>query len=217
MPTPAEILASLTAIANDGVGFAIAWHVALALGFGAALVGWRPGVRTVAFAIALLPASAAGFAFAYGNLFNGIVLGATAVAIAMLAPTTWRGRVERARGWPYVAGLAMVVYGWTYPHFLVADPLAYVVAAPVGLVPCPTLAVAIGVALMIARRGERAWRLVLAGVGTFYALFGVLRLAVVLDLGLLVGAGVLAVLALRRSTAVDISPPSSLTARSTSS
>lgn len=36
----------------------------------------------------------------------------------------------------------MLAIGWIYPHFLDGPAVDYLHAAPVGLVPCPTLAVA---------------------------------------------------------------------------
>ena len=77
---------------------------------------------------------------------------------------------------------------WLYPHFLEGHATAYLYASPVGLVPCPTLAVAIGFALLGNGLGSRVWSLTLAAVGLLYGLFGVLRLGVFLDIGLVSGA-----------------------------
>jgi hypothetical protein len=46
----------------------------------------------------------------------------------------------------------------------------------------------IGVALVVDGLGSRAWALLLAGAGLFYGVFGVARLGVTLDVGLIVGA-----------------------------
>jgi hypothetical protein len=110
--------------------------------------------------------------------------------------------VRRGPPWAFWAGVASLSYGWLYPHFLDVDPIAYLVAAPVGLVPCPTLAVVIGVALLGGGLGSRAWSLVLAALGLFYGLFGVFRLGVLLDLGLLLAATVLLLAALTRRSVV---------------
>jgi hypothetical protein len=48
--------------------------------------------------------------------------------------------------------------------------------------------VAIGFALLGNGLGSRVWSLTLAAVGLFYGLFGVLRLGVLLDIGLVGGA-----------------------------
>src|SRR5678810_80921 len=107
-------------------------------------------------------------------------------------------------------GAAAIAFGWVYPHFLAGPPLAYLYAAPFGLVPCPTLAVAIGFALLAGAPNDRAWNLVLAALGLFYAAFGIARLGVWLDLGLAIPAVTLA-LAHRspRTTSTPTRPTSS--------
>ncbi len=191
MPTSAEILAGLSTIANEWIVLAIAWHVVLAVALGAAAMGWRPTSRATSRLVALLPASAAVAALAHRSPFNGVVLAATSLALVALAARDRRGPVRRVPRWRALGGAAMIAFGWAYPHFVDGGPLVYLYAAPVGLVPCPTLAVTIGLAL-VTGAGDRAWRLTLAGVGAFYAGFGVARLGVTLDLGLLAGAALLA-------------------------
>jgi hypothetical protein len=91
----------------------------------------------------------------------------------------------------------MIVFGLLYPHFLPAGTgWAYLYRAPTGLIPCPTLSLAVGVALFCGGLGSLAWAATLAGLGLFYGLFGVLRLRVGLDIGLAAGAAVLLVVAL---------------------
>jgi len=91
-----------------------------------------------------------------------------------------------------IAGL--IGFGWVYPHFLEVPTLAYLVAAPVGVVPCPTLALVGGLALLFGGLQSRAVSGILGAASLFYALFGDLRLGVWMDLGLLVGAIALLVL-----------------------
>ncbi len=82
-------------------------------------------------------------------------------------------------------------------HFLnTTSFLPYLYAAPVGLVPCPTLSITIGAALILGGLESRGWSLVLAGMGIFYAVFGALRLGVTIDFTLLVGALILGAIVL---------------------
>lgn len=111
-----------------------------------------------------------------------------------------RARAEAVHAgapWTAVAGAALFAFAWTYPHFLEGRAwTAYLYAAPVGLVPCPTLALLASLVLLgdgIDRRVAG----VVAGLAAFYGAFGVLRLGVRLDLGLLAGAAAVAALALR--------------------
>lgn len=86
-------------------------------------------------------------------------------------------------------GAALITYGWCYPRFLDSQPFAaYALAAPIGLVPCPTLAVLVGLALRKPRLFSGVWMRTLAAAGVFYGAFGVLRLGVRLDVGLLLGS-----------------------------
>ncbi len=196
MPAPAEILLGLGEIANRGLAVAAAWHVVLALALTGLARGGRPAQRTAQTLIVLPLVSVAAFALAFGNPFNAVMFAAGAFALAMLAQTSERLPVTPGRSRAVGAGLAMIAFGWVYPHFLLAPPALYLVAAPVGLIPCPTLSVAIGFALLAGGRGARAWNLTLAALGLFYGVFGALRLGVWLDIGLVAGAAALAATAM---------------------
>ena len=94
----------------------------------------------------------------------------------------------------YSAGLVRVYphfFGISYPLPWVFGPLAYLYAAPTGLIPCPTLSLVIGFALLGGGLGSRAWSISLAAVGLFYGLFGVMRLRVYWDIPLIFGAAAL--------------------------
>ena len=87
------------------------------------------------------------------------------------------------------AGMVMILFGWVYPHFLEGGAwFDYLYAAPTGLIPCPTISLTIGFALLANGFSSRAWSLTLAFLGLFYAFFGALRLGVNLDFVLLGGA-----------------------------
>jgi hypothetical protein len=197
MPTTAQIVDGLARIADEAFVGAVAWHLAIAAALVAVLVGWRPSRRAAGVLLALPLLSAAVFALAFGNLFNTAALGALAVALVAIAARLDAGPVRSASGWPLVLGAAMLLFGIVYPHFLADRPaLAYVYGAPVGLVPCPTLSLSIGFALIAGGLGSRAWSLTLAIAGLFYGAFGALRLGVTIDAVLVVGAaGLIAVAA----------------------
>lgn len=91
--------------------------------------------------------------------------------------------------------------GFWYPHFVDGQVLA-LVASPYGLIPCPTLIVALAVFLLVYPHTDRIWHWCLSLVGLFYSLIGVLRLKVNIDIVLLLlsiySLFALAVLALKR-------------------
>ena len=88
-----------------------------------------------------------------------------------------------------VAGAALVAFGWTYPHFLRTDTwLTYAYASPIGLLPCPTLSLMLGVTLIVGGLRSARWSMPLVVMGLLYGWIGVFWLRVSLDVGLLAGA-----------------------------
>jgi hypothetical protein len=132
---------------------------------------------------------------------------ALALAMLGLAARLQRRPVERGGTAMAIAAGFLIAFAWAYPHFLEArSPAVYLVAAPLGLIPCPTLALVIGLTLLAGGFGSRAWSLLLVAAGLFYGVFGVARLGVSLDLVLVAGALCLLVLLGRRRSAGRASP-----------
>ncbi|HVV84420.1 MAG TPA: hypothetical protein VHE35_15235 [Kofleriaceae bacterium] len=197
MPTPSELLAGLTTIANDAMWMAIAWHVVLLAAIVALAVGWHPRKRSATLGLAAPLASASALAFAHGNPFNGVLLGAATLTLGLFALRGDNEEVAVGAPWETLVAGMLLGFAWTYPHFLERGGwLAYLYAAPVGLVPCPTLSLALGFALLGGGIDRRV-AAVLAAFGLFYGLFGVVRLGVRLDLGLVAGATAALTIALR--------------------
>lgn len=198
MPTPDEILAGMISITNRGFVFAVAWHLVVGAGLIAASQQWRASPR---FEGALLTApllSVSAFAWGVQERFNGTVFLALSATLGLISWRSTRAEVPRQR-WTTVLGVVLVSFAWVYPEFLRGWPqVLSLIAAPMGLIPCPTLALVMGFTLLGYGPASRAWAVVLALAASFYAGFGVLRLGVKLDLVLLVGAMGLAVRALGR-------------------
>lgn len=91
------------------------------------------------------------------------------------------------------AGAGLAAFGRVYPHFLEGGHVRYLYAAPLGLVPCPTLALVVGLTPMLRGLESRGWTLTLAVASLFYGLFGWFRLGVAMDGALLLGALLLSV------------------------
>ena len=89
-------------------------------------------------------------------------------------------------------GVSLAAFGWAYPHFLATSHwTTYLVAAPLGLLPCPTLAGVIGVTIAWRGLDSTPWRVTLGLVGLAYGMIGIFGLGVTLDVGLAAGASVL--------------------------
>ena len=186
MPAASTILEQLFAIANAHPHLGIAWHVAIVV----AAIGLARGLSTRrAAALAILPLiSVSLISASHGAWFNaisfGVVAGSTGYAILShdLAPR-WRTAVPR---WSTALGVLLLGFGIVYPHFT-SPWFRAIYASPVGVVPCPTLAVVAGYVLIAGGFGSRIVPAVLAAATAFYGVFGVLRLGVHLDVVLLAG------------------------------
>lgn len=201
MPSSVEILAATAAIANQWKPVAIGWHVALALLLAAVLVGWRPSKRLAGFLLLSPFLSVSALAWLSDNPFNGTTLAVLSISLAAVARRLPAERVRIAK-WPRVApGAVLVVFGWVYPHFVEPHSLmSFAVAAPLGLIPCPTLSAIIGLTLMFDLLGSKRWSWILAAFGIAYGLVGLLVLGVGIDFVLLVGGVVLGIEAFRTDT-----------------
>jgi hypothetical protein len=176
---------------------AVVWHVVL---FGACVAlgaGWRPSQRRAGALLAAPVASVSAAAFGHGNPFNGVVFAALALVMLGLAIRIEPRPVQRSGTVPTIIAIALIAFGWLYPHFLASrSPVIYLVAAPTGLIPCPTLSLVVGFTLLAGGFGSRAWSMVVGAVGILYGVFGVVRLGVGLDAALAAGALCAFVLAL---------------------
>jgi len=200
MPAPDQILAALADLANQWKTLAIVWHVYF-IALIAMLFFLHPSRRLMGILLSLPLLSVSALAWSSGNPFNGGLFALAAIAMLILAFRLSGEPVDWAPTWVAAAGAAMFVFGWVYPHFLNTPSFVpYLYAAPVGIVPCPTLSIVIGVALMLDGLESRGWSLVLAAMGIFYALFGALRLGVTIDLVMLLGALLLAAVVLMHGT-----------------
>jgi hypothetical protein len=193
MPSSQQILHGLAAVANGWRTLAIVWHFVLAAGLAGVSLGWRPSKRLAGALLALPLASVSVLGWLTGNRFNGGCLAAMAVALVAQALRLPRSSVTFGAPWLVVSGGILVAFGWVYPHFLDVDSwTTYLYAAPMGVIPCSTLAVVVGVASIFDGLSSRAWTLILTCGGAFYGIVGWFRLGVAIDGLLLVGTIALA-------------------------
>ena len=85
--------------------------------------------------------------------------------------------------------MLLVAFGAVYPHFLATTSwTAYLYQAPLGLIPCPTIAAMAGVTLMTDGLQSKAWSSGIALLALFYGLIGVLVLGVMIDVAFIAAA-----------------------------
>lgn len=190
------ILAGLASIANDWTALAIAWHVLLAAMLLLLTAGWRPSARLLGRLLIPPIFSVSVAAWLSGNPFNATTFAIVAGVLAWAASRLSTGPIHfAARGWAS-AGVVLIAFGSAYPHFLRTDVWArYLYAAPLGLLPCPTLSVVIGMTVLVDSLHQPRWCAPLIAAGVIYGGFGVARLGVQLDWALLVASAILVVIA----------------------
>lgn len=194
MPPPDVIVGGLTTIANQWRWLAVAWHLALGVMLIALVAGWRPSHRLISLLLVTPLASVAGLAWLGGNPFNAGVFAAMASLLCTAVSRQTSRPVRLATGWRLWCGVFLIAYAWVYPHFVsTASRLVLLYAAPLGLVPCPTIAALIGLTMFLDLLDATTWSALLALMGLTYGTIGVFRLDVALDWALLAGAVMLVV------------------------
>lgn len=189
MPSPENILRGLAWLAQTERALAVFWHLILATVLIVVLRARGAIGRRFGAVVSAAPMISVGaLAFRVGNPFNGAVFLGAAVAFVVIGLRMSDAPPPHAPGWAVVLGAAAIAFGWVYPHFLVQPWGYYLFDAPFGILPCPTLSVVLGFALVGDGYGSREWSILAATLGGFYALFGMLRLGVWLDAGLLAPA-----------------------------
>ena len=188
MPKPQEILNGLQTIVNDYSIFAIMWHIVFYLLIIALIFRWQPSNKLLGTLICIPLLSVTVLAWLTGNPFNGILFAVASILILVFGLKAPTQTISLSQTPFVVIGIIMILFGLIYPHFLKSDSVVeYLYASPAGLIPCPTLSIIIGIALLFSGFNSPAITMTLIVIGLFYGVFGVFRLAVYLDLFLFFG------------------------------
>lgn len=189
MPSQDEILAGLTVIVNRYEWLAIFWHLYFAA-MTIILIAKRDfSKRWAGIALGLPMLSVSAIAWLSANPFNGFIFAIAGILLVAVSFRLPRENVAFAPLWLMVPGIILAAFGWIYPHFLETNScLSYLYAAPTGLIPCATLSIVVGFALLMGGLGSKTFSLTLAVVGLFYGFTGVFQLGVQIDWFLLAGS-----------------------------
>lgn len=188
MPSAELILANLHTSANQWWQVAALWHVYV-VGVAAYLYMRRPvELRTVRMLFAVPLVSVSVVAWVTGDLFNASSMALVFVLLIAFGLADSSGPARRSPKAIWCVGVSLIALGWVYPHFLEEGPGAYFYAAPLGILPCPTLAMLVGVSLVLSGSSATAYPSILAAISASYGVFGAVYLGVILDAWLVVGA-----------------------------
>lgn len=184
-----QILAGVQQIVNEYSLVAIIWHALFYSLIAALLLKWSPSNKIFGILLCLPLISVSLFAWIGGNPFNGSLFAIAAILILFFGFRAPDQTIETSKLIFLLSGILMVSFGLVYPHFIKPDSVfGYFYASPAGLIPCPTLSILIGLALIFNGFGSQSISLVLIIFGLFYGIFGVLKLKVLIDIFLIFGA-----------------------------
>ena len=113
------------------------------------LAGWRPSSRLIGHLLVAPLLSVSLVAWLSGNPFNGTAFGFSPRHFSARRHAFSKASVQLDSPAWVAPGVALIMFGWTYPHFSATDSwTTYLYASPFGLLPCPTLSVVIGITLL---------------------------------------------------------------------
>lgn len=137
-------------------------------------------------AICLLFTSIVAVAAAYGNPFHVITMGLLAVFAGI---EFWQGKNEftlHKINTRSLIALLSIFIGFWYPEFVKVNPIALLLFSPVGIVPCPTLLIVLGLLTLAYPRVNKTQYIITVLMGAFYGSTGVFQLKVILDLPIII-------------------------------
>ena len=190
--TSTAILTAAAAIAAEWRWLAITWHAVFALVLAAILACNIRDRRGLAITAALPFTTVAALAWWSGNPFNGTVFTVFAITLVAIAARLPASPIAIGAPPALWAGAGCCALAWSYPHFLSGTWTQYFYAAPLGLLPCPTLALCVGLSLITQGFGSMRWTIVVFAASITYGVIGVFALGVTLDWALIAGAMMLA-------------------------
>ena len=192
-----DILTRLTNISNTWRPIAIVWHAFFAVIVILLLIGIRPSKRITGILIALPLLSVSIIAFLSLDPFNGIIFAVICILVIVVSMKLPHEKIQIAPIVILIPGIVMFLFGWAYPYFLdTSSNWSFLYSSPTGLIPCPTLAIVIGLALILNGFESRNLSLILGISGMFYGIFGAIILGVTIEWVLLLGSLVILLLAI---------------------
>lgn len=184
------ILKYLEMLANHNLAVNMAMHLVVLAALAAVLVVKGTSLRRILFqaSICILFASVAIQAVIFGNPFHAVTFGI--LGVAAIVHLVLNKDDIRTNGRKLQTGMALfsIIIGLWYPEFVKTNALALLALSPVGIIPCPTLLVSIGlITLTYCGSGRLQYGLTIF-MGLVYGVIGTFVLGVYLDITLLIMA-----------------------------
>jgi len=189
MPPADQILNGLREIANNWKVISILWHFYLGVFLIILALGLRPSTRLAGSLLVLPLLSVSIFAWLTPNPVNGMVFALVGVGLLLIAFRMSHDRVRIASRRFMIPGAILAAFGWIYPELLDTPSFVpYLYSAPTGVIPCATLIILIGFALILDGLDSRGFCTLLGVIGLLYGVMGVAYLRITSDGMLIISA-----------------------------
>jgi len=190
MPSSDDILKSARFLANNYLYVAIVWHLLIYFFlFLCVFSRFQLSGSSLGSLVSLALLSVSFFAWQVNNPVNGTVFLSAGILLLFFSFKEKRGDLFYNPSFLLRAtGIVVLFLGLIYPHFLGPQFLVYLYAAPIGILPCPTLLIATGLSMIFVSGRSRKRLIVLLMLDILYGLMGVFWLHVYLDIILLIAS-----------------------------
>lgn len=197
-PTPEQLLSSLVEISSSCRFLALIWHsyyailiILFTFGVKKKTNHWLASNQSIGILLGLPFISISLISWLYFNPFNGSVFTIISTLIIVFSIRMPKKKVQIAPQWAIIVGTFMVIFGWIYPSSFfinITSFSSYLYEVPLGVIPCPTLSITIGLILIFDNLGSHKMSLIFGLIGIMYGILGSILLKVLIDWVLFIGA-----------------------------
>jgi len=181
------VLNYLEMVANNNLLVNSSMHIVALIALAAVFIVKKDIVKRLIFqsAVSTLFLSVTINALLFGNPFHAATFGILAIT-SLVELFKGKNAIRISTNiWNVVIGFLFVFIGLWYPEFVNKNLLLLLFVSPAGIIPCPTLLVALGLLTLIFPKVNRVQYAVTTAMGIIYAVIGVFVFKVYLDITLL--------------------------------
>ena len=182
-----NILNYLTMVSNENLALNFSMHIVTLLAVAMMYFIKTSKVKGILFygSILTLYLSVAINAFVFGNPFHLVTFGALGI-FTLVALLRGKGdELNPVKGPNTIIALLFIIIGFWYPEFVKASALNLFMLSPLGIVPCPTMLVSLGLMTLCYPKVNMPLYIAAIVSAVIYGVIGTFKFGVYLDITLL--------------------------------
>ncbi|AET66141.1 hypothetical protein Desor_0437 [Desulfosporosinus orientis DSM 765] len=185
---PREMLNYLEMLANNSLWINFTMHMIVLIAFTVVIAVNKQTLKRWTFqgTIGIIFFSVTVHALIFGNPFHAATFGLLAIiSLVQLIGRKETIQISQSK-WISTIALSAIFLGLWYPEFVDKSALMLLMVSPVGVIPCPTLLITIGLLILIMPSVSSLQYLITIIMGLVYGIIGVFVFQVYLDITLLI-------------------------------